>query len=294
MKMIKFVSLIAIIGFATVLQAQKSQNKKGRIDGQRMAIIEFSEELGLSPTQKAAIWDANVAHVKELKEKKSNGELVDKEKREALITAHESKVNGILTPTQQSKYLELKEAKKEENKARAAENQEKRRAVKEELDAYYNANVLPVMSKKRMEFDRLLSNDDKAVIADAKAKRQEKKEKWQSKMDKKGDVENNRGRQKMKSNFKKSRDGQNEDHRKGMGVLNQIIEKHSSELERIWADTESQRIVWEGEMSAIKQKAMAKDNKVKGKENREKSKDAKRANTQNKMKWANFLLMDVK
>lgn len=294
MKILKFALLIALIGFSTAMLGQRPQNKKGRIDHQRMAVIEFSEELGLSPTQKAAIWDVNVAHVKDLKDKKVNGELSDKEQMKAERTAYDAKINAILTPIQQNKYLELKEARNVEREERMAEIKEKRNSAKEELRSYYDANVFPVMAKKRSEFDQLLSNDEKVIIADLQAKRLERKEMWSSRKDKKGKDKQDLKKQKENGEFRKAPLGDGNIKGKGSEALNQIIDNHREDLEKIWSETSAQRVTWEADMKVIKEKNITQEMKAKGVERRPgKEKGMNRKGNENSMKWTQFLLMEV-
>lgn len=243
----------------------------------RMGIMEYSEYLDLTTTQKAAIWDENVAFVKKMKEAQSE----DASKRMDIIKAekeaHKDRVNTILTEDQQNILSSLEETKKEERQILKAEQKQAHMAMREEIDSYREKNILPVMLPLRREFENVLTPEERGVISQLQAKRDKKMA--QHKGLTKESVRDKRAAR------DKSPSGSND----FKSELKQIIENHRTELEIIWADTKEQRKEWELDLARIRDQ-IGIDAQYKSMRKRA----GKKGNRNDQLKqWAHFLMMDI-
>ncbi|MEO1437179.1 MAG: T9SS type A sorting domain-containing protein [Bacteroidota bacterium] len=105
-----------------------------------------------------------------------------REKLQALKTAQQSAIDGILTPGQIAKRDALKAEKKAEMQAQRAELKAKfeaidKDAMKAELKAYRDENVQPVMLAQRQKLEESISLADKAEIEQLRTIFQAEKEK---------------------------------------------------------------------------------------------------------------------
>ena len=259
--------------------AQSKNHGKMKKGNNGMGIIEYSEELGLSVEQKAAIWDLQNETKKSLKEKRANRDEMKKEDFQKDRAVMEARLNEILTEEQQVKWAAIKEEKEAERQEKRAEHSQMRAAAKSEIDNYVTTNVKPTMSAERKAFDVNLTAEEKSMINELRSSMAEHKETRQEHMGQKSDKKMKGKDQKMKESHKDQRD-----------QIKSIIEVHKAELEAIWAKTADKRAVWDQEIKSIQEKYQATDGGTKDKK-------AQKPNRRDKgdretMSYAQFLLMD--
>ena len=259
--------------------AQSNDHGKMKKGNNGMGIIEYSEELGLSVEQKAAIWDLQNETKKSIKEKRANREEMNKEDFQKDRATMEARLNEILTEEQQLKFAVIKEEKKAEHQEKRAKHSEMRAEAKSEIDPYRAANVKPTMSPERKAFDANLTAEEKSIINELRSLTSEHKETRQEHNGQKSDRKMKGKDQKMKENHKDQR-----------AQIKSIIDTHKAELDAIWAKTAEKRTVWDQDIKSIKDKYQSTDGGTKDKK-------AQKPNRRNKgegdaMGYAQFLLME--